>query len=200
VYRETLERTKSAADKVKGHKLTQAALAKTAQQLSALQAGAAKAKEALAHHIDAAVANIEAHKAQHSKNGAAPSAAAAAAAAGTPGAADAAAAGAAVAAGAGVAAASSAGLSGQAGKQQGAGAALESFDDAGEAAEAAAAAAAGDIVDAALFAPGRLLYVKPIDDTVADEQHRFELVDGRGGEWREEFQGQTVSRTCGLHA
>lgn len=45
----------------------------------------------------------------------------------------------------------------------------------------AAEAAAGNIVDAALFAPGRLLYVKPVDDAVAEDQQKFELVDGRAG-------------------
>jgi hypothetical protein len=60
--------------------------------------------------------------------------------------------------------------------------ALESFEDTGEAAEVAAAAAAGQFVDVVLYAPGRLLYVRPVDEGVDEEQQRFELVDGKGGE------------------
>jgi hypothetical protein len=60
--------------------------------------------------------------------------------------------------------------------------ALESFEDTGEAAEVAAAAAAGQFVDVVLYAPGRLLYVRPVDESVDEEQQRFELVDGKGGE------------------
>jgi hypothetical protein len=60
--------------------------------------------------------------------------------------------------------------------------ALESFEDSGEAAEVAAAAAAGQFVDVVLYAPGRLLYVRPVDESVEEEQQRFELVDGKGGE------------------
>uniref|UniRef100_A0A383VYZ4 Fungal lipase-type domain-containing protein n=1 Tax=Tetradesmus obliquus TaxID=3088 RepID=A0A383VYZ4_TETOB len=58
--------------------------------------------------------------------------------------------------------------------------ALESFDDSGEAAEVAAAAAAGQFVDVVLYAPGRLLYVRPVDESVEEEQQHFELVDGKG--------------------
>lgn len=159
VYRNTLERTKSAAERIRTHKLTQAALAKTGDHLAALQVTAAKAGQTVSRHIDAAVASIEAQKA--AKKGGSGGGAAAAAEAGS-GAKD---------QQAPLADSSTRGL------------ATESFDDAGEAAEVAAAAAAGDIVDAVLFAPGRLLYVKPIDETVAEEDHKFELVDGRGGGW-----------------
>lgn len=60
-------------------------------------------------------------------------------------------------------------------------AATESFDDEGEAAEAAAAAASGGIVDVTLFAPGRLLYVRPLDESVDEDKQHFELVDGKAG-------------------
>ncbi|WIA15373.1 hypothetical protein OEZ85_002036 [Tetradesmus obliquus] len=50
----------------------------------------------------------------------------------------------------------------------------------GEAAEVAAAAAAGQFVDVVLYAPGRLLYVRPVDESVEEEQQHFELVDGKG--------------------
>jgi len=151
VYRRTLERTKSAAEKIKGHKLTQAALAATTDQLAALQSTAAKAGEVVARHIDAAEAAKDTRKA----------AAAAAAADNT-------------------AAAAAAAAAGGDGRQVHP---TESFEDEGEGAEATAAAAAGDIVDAQLFAPGRLLYVKPVDEQETEEQQRFELVDGHGGEW-----------------
>lgn len=148
VYRRTLERTKSAAEKIKGHKLTQAALAATTDQLAALQSTAAKAGEVVARHIDAAEAAKDTRKA----------AAAAAAADNT-------------------AAAAAAAAAGGDGRQVHP---TESFEDEGEGAEATAAAAAGDIVDAQLFAPGRLLYVKPVDEQETEEQQRFELVDGHG--------------------
>jgi hypothetical protein len=61
--------------------------------------------------------------------------------------------------------------------------ALESFEDSGEAAEVAAAAAAGQFVNVVLYAPGRLLYVRPVDESVEEEKQRFELVDGKGGGW-----------------
>lgn len=145
MYRRTLECTKSAAEKIKGHKLTQAALAATSDQLAALQSTAAKAGEVVARHIDAAVsAATDTRKAAAADTATATAAAAAAA-------------------------------GGQVRP-------TESFEDEGEGAEAAAAAAAGDIVDAQLFAPGRLLYVKPIDEEEAEEQQKFELVDGHGGE------------------
>jgi hypothetical protein len=168
VYRNTLERTKSAADKIRGHKLTQSALSKTVDQLAALQVTAAKASEAVARQIDAAVAAVQAEIGAN-QDGAgsvagadtSPAAAAAAAAAGEAG----------------------NGMNDQteplSNKR---GLATESFDDAGEKAEAVAAAAAGDIVDVALLAPGRLLYVKPVDENVAEEKQKFELVDGGGGE------------------
>lgn len=59
--------------------------------------------------------------------------------------------------------------------------ALESFEDAGEAAQVAAAAAAGEFVNVVLYAPGRLLYVRPVDKQVDEDKQHFELVDGRGG-------------------
>jgi hypothetical protein len=155
VYRKTLEHTKSAAERIRNHKLTQAALAKTGDHLAALQVTAAKAGESFSRHIDAAVASIEGQKAAK-KGGRS-----------------------------GGAAAGEAGSGAKDQAQEGdntRGLATESFDDAGEAAEVAAAAAAGDIVDAVLLAPGRLLYVKPIDENVAEENHKFELVDGQGGE------------------
>lgn len=188
MYRKTLERTKSAAEKIKTHKLTQAALTQTAVQLAALQATAAKTQQTVSKHIDAAVASFEAQRA--SKEDADVSdddAAAADFAAEVEAAAVVAAAAAGTAAGGAAAAgdkdktdvpASSSGGAGIIAR----GLATESFDDAGEAAEAAAAAAAGDIVDVALFAPGRLLYVKPVDESVAEDKQKFELVDGKGGE------------------
>lgn len=143
----TLERTKSAAERIKGNKLTQAALAKTADQLAALQVTAAKAGEVVAKHIDAAVSKVDQAMAGTSSKVAEAAATAAAVA----------------------------------GVKEGRAAAEESFDDAGEAEEAAAAAAAGDIVDVALFAPGRLLYVKAVDEGAEEAQQHFELVDGHGG-------------------
>ncbi len=47
------------------------------------------------------------------------------------------------------------------------------FDDGGEAAEVAAAAAASIIVNAALFAPGRLLYVRLVEGGVDDGTSTF---------------------------
>jgi hypothetical protein len=169
VYRRTLQHTLSAADRIKSNKITQELLARAGPQLAALQSTAAKAGQAVAKHIDAAVTNFEGGKKDTGT-----SAAGAAGAANT-------------AAAAGVDAAVSKAAAAAAGEVSAVGSGtcgvvLESFDDAGEKAEAVAAVAAGDIVDAVLYAPGRLLYVKPVDEGVAEEQQRFELVDGRGGE------------------
>lgn len=60
--------------------------------------------------------------------------------------------------------------------------ALETFADSAEAAEVAAAAAAGEFVNVTLYAPGRLLYVRPVDEQVEEDKQHSELVDGRGGE------------------
>jgi hypothetical protein len=132
------------------------------------QVTAAKASEVVAKHIDAAVAKVEERTAASTAASTAATAATAAATAATaPAGSSQAEAAATVAAAAGV-------------KTRGI--AEESFDDAGEAAEVAAAAAAGDIVDAVLLAPGRLLYVKPVDEGVEDAEQHFELLDGKGGE------------------
>lgn len=166
IYRQVLERTTIAAEKIKAHKLTQNALAATADQLAALQVAAAKASQAVAQHVDAAVAGKEPHKA---------AAAAAAAEAEVE-----------IEAAAAAAAALSPGDKPDS----------ETFADAGEAAEAAAAAAAGDIVNLQLFAPGRLLYVRPVDELVPDEQQKFELVDGHGGECCRNGRGTRAVLLC----
>lgn len=62
VYRKTLETTKAAAERIKGHKLTQVALEKSAGPLAALQATAAKAGEAVAKQIEGAVSDLQAKK------------------------------------------------------------------------------------------------------------------------------------------
>jgi hypothetical protein len=141
------------------------------------QVTAAKASEVVAKHIDAAVAKVEERTAASKPPAAAAAAAATAATAAT-------AAAAAAAAPAGSSQAEAAATVAAAAGLKTRGIAEESFDDAGEAAEVAAAAAAGDIVDVVLFAPGRLLYVKPVDEGVEDAEQHFELLDGKGGECR----------------
>jgi hypothetical protein len=44
------------------------------------------------------------------------------------------------------------------------------------------ASAAGQLSDVALYAPGRLLYLRPKDDSLPEEEQRYDLLEGLPGE------------------